>query len=502
MKEVGMGQKLVEFLQKSGDWDTLGPGIQNYLAESVHPEWDERIIVRVTRLRSGGEQVGFANAMRQVVGNNDPTQAPPKQTVSVQPQPLSRLPQVSYKKPKISLPKISLPKIKVPKIDFSGLWQGATEKVSEIRVRYQKREADPKTENPKTEKPSGGLIAKLGSMKESAGSWIKWIGIGIVILVVLIGGYMLITQLGQVGYTTPATVSQQLATPPAPPTQTPVDLAHVSWLSIVQATIVLLSLLTAIGLGVDAWNRGQISDFLAILFAIVMTQIHGLLATMFAGLLAWLKMNPTQLDWAFSLFCTGVALATAWWVTQQGGFDWTPLAGFFTLLGACGLLFGHMGSLQVLFNIPDAPVLPIGQVITLMSLKQTDQIGMSILTYSCLGIGALLYIFEMIRTIVEEIQGAGDQFFYAATSVIGLVVYFAFKNVLLSRGTPPMVVIVLAILAGAAGAFAYRVINKKSNTPVGQGEIRLRNAWIPAWDKLIVQIAIALFLIAMSGRII
>ncbi len=314
------------------------------------------------------------------------------------------------------------------------------------------------------------------------------------------------TQTTQLSQSQPLEVTPQYLTKPSEPTQLlPIDLHHADWYSVAQYTIVLFWILILIGVGADAYNRHQMDDFFWLVAGVILVVAHKFFETLVVGFLGpgtWLNFNlDTQLPWVIALALTIFALASITAAALSGGLDLTPVAGFFTLVGGSALVIGNIGAFQTLFGIADSPVLPLDQTITLLSLKQYSVIGMSVATYVVLTLGLLLYIIEMIRTIVEAKADGWKKFLYAVTSATGLIVFFLFKNLLLSFNIPPFLVVIFCLMAAISAAFALR-LQKKTDIPLQEGQVTLRTGWIPPFDKVAVQLAIGLLMITLTGRIV
>lgn len=356
----------------------------------------------------------------------------------------------------------------------------------------------------KGKKPKFGFKSPKFSMPSFNWNWtgqifpvLKSIGLVLLILVVVLGIYYLVFSV-KPGYID----SAQSPLPVIPTELKAIDLAHSAWWSMTQYVIMILALLTIIGIPADAFNRGQISDAFWVLIAVTLIMTPTFWTNVLVGFLGpqtSMGFTPKQLEWVVALVSTFVAFAMVIVASQQGGLDMTPLAGFVTMLGASGLLFGHLGAIQIVFSIPDGSVLPFNQVGPLLTLKQFALAQMSLSTYILLGGGSALYAAEIIRTMTRlEQKGLSRRLLFVGASTAGLLFYLILKRQMLAWGVPPFAIVSIAILLAGAAAAADREFGK-SNINVADGEIRLRSSLIPPYDKVAVQFALSLFLIAVYG---
>lgn len=376
----------------------------------------------------------------------------------------------------------------------------------------------------KPEKQNIFIVIRDRGRKIYSNRWLQ-IGCGAVLAIILI--LIAIAIFGNASYDTnnssyptenPATQSEPtIQSEPAAPepnyflppvvttTETPVDVIHGS-LGLIHIFEFICAVLISLFVIMDAAQRRETSDAIWTAVAVVILMISGVIINASQDLLVkiW-GFNAGQLkfvDVILAALPVGISFLIVYLVSKTGRTDWTPEAGFLTVTGAIGLIFGTLGALQILFQIPDAAVLPAKQILGLILAKQMSAVWLSLAIYIVLSLGTIVFFIEAAKSL----KAMRDWLDWLLTPIgtFGLLIGYPIARTFWP-GTEP-ILLFLAIL-GITAAFGLRQQEESSRTktsddsPISIGEVRAGKPLVPPYDKLSWQLAALLLGVALLGRI-
>ncbi len=291
------------------------------------------------------------------------------------------------------------------------------------------------------------------------------------------------------------TVVQTVTTeviPPAPQSQ-PLDIPGASGLRVLQWFITIAIVVSMWANFRDAKQRGQTLD------AVVAILAAGLImATPFFSVKFQTWVQPRFFSWVVIT----VSLGFVAFVCYDSGKDFTPLSSFLKIVAGSAMLFGSLGAIQIAFNIPDASVLSLWQIIIVASNGEFSKIWLSLIIYAIL-LGSLAISTRELGNKTRRLKTDGEKIGSLLRSQAGIMVYvmlrvLAGRNLFTLQNWPLLSFLIAAILA------AYIISLRQEEGPAGPIQMRQDATQIPTqwhipWDRLDIQAGEAILWIALFG---
>ena len=306
-----------------------------------------------------------------------------------------------------------------------------------------------KTKTAQSNPGNGNGKPGKGSAKDVVGKYGKWIGLGLVVLILLGGLYFLTLNYG---------VSMpQVASAPsfeeAPEVRlSAIDVKNVEFIGS-KLILMIIALMALIPLGVlDGRERLQVSD---VIVAIVGVNLNYVLLwkPIIAFSLELLPMyNEQSISILFGVLITSIVITKA----VTGGRDTTNLGVYFGMLAIAGGITGHMGAFQAAFNTPSQPVYLLEQIPSAIVALRYEEVRYSVLVYGVLFLGIASYLLDILYPREKDVRWEA-----IGTAAVTVGAYF----LALQKFEAPYALI-LAIAAGVILA----VVTRKTGGKLQIGE--------------------------------
>jgi uncharacterized integral membrane protein len=184
-----------------------------------------------------------------------------------------------------------------------------------------------------------------------------------------------------------------------------------------------------------------------VLDSVTREQVEDAIATILLAAVS-IFIVPTALSpWIACLFYL-VILGFVIYIAKSGGLDFTPIAGYFLIVGVWGgLIFSRIGIIQAIFpKMVVSHVLPLVQLGVKFELMAWSEMAFPLVVYFHIIIGL---VFSTIESFRKSDDGS-SQWGSLIAAGIGLVIYFVFLHAI---HLTPWISYLIAILASVAMAF-------------------------------------------------
>lgn len=289
------------------------------------------------------------------------------------------------------------------------------------------------------------------------------------------------------GQPTPGSILPIQETKPPPPIVKPLDLQNAPFLSSTQLFFIVTALLALIWGLLDAGERREIKDWVAVLIAIVIvlfTSRAGVLQALFNAI----GLNNPKALVAISLLAVVLVSLTA-------GRDLTPVGLFFKLLASGALILGSMGELQSALSLKSGAVLPFEQILAFIQLKQMDTVWFSLWVYGLNILAFAVFLFEIFSP-----RSGSSEWGSLLSALIIVPVYFLCRILAGWDMLPSLLVanalgVVLASISRNWGLSTGVIANR----PYGEVQIVGRFQVRTPWDGLLTGLVFLEILVMAIG---
>lgn len=274
---------------------------------------------------------------------------------------------------------------------------------------------------------------------------------------------------------------------PTAPLVTPLDVQNAPFLSSTQQFFIFAALLAMLWGLLDSSERRQMYDWVVALIAIAIvlfTSRAGILQAIFASI----GLSNSKALIAMSLMAVIIVSLTA-------GRDMTPTGLFIKLIASGGLILTNMGELQNALNLTANPVLPVGQLLTLIQLHQMDKVWFSIWVYGLDGIAAAIFLYEIFAP-----HSGSSEWGSLLSAIVIIPTYFASRDLMGWAMLPSLLIAnALAVVTASFSRNWGLSTGVIQNRPYGEVQIVGRFQVRTPWDGLLTGLVLLEILIMAIG---
>ena len=329
--------------------------------------------------------------------------------------------------------------------------------------------------------PQEGILERIKGFFSGKG---KWILIAIGIVIVLIGGYLILSKLDQGVIPARPSNPTVVETPPSF-TFHPVDSKSVSFIG---STLILMfiALFALFPLGIlDGKERLQVSDVTVAIAGFFLNYI-----VVWKPFVAfWTTLIPIFNEQSTAILFGIVITAVVVTKAITGGRDTTNLGVYFGCLAIAGAIWQHMGAFQAAFGVPSQPVYLLQDLPPAILSQQFSEVRYSLLVYSVLFLAVASYLIDIVYPKGKKVRWEG----VAASAILVGVFYLARIKFEVEY----------ALVLGIAAGVILAVITRKTGGKLVLGENALAQVVqrvfdYTAWDGVGLGVVLVVFLRLMS----
>ncbi len=275
---------------------------------------------------------------------------------------------------------------------------------------------------------------------------------------------------------------------PLAPTIQPLDLQNAPFLASTQLFFIVSAVLALIWGLLDSGERRELYDWFVVLAGVAIV-----LFTSKAGILQAL-FNAIGLNNPKAL--VAISLVTVILVSVTAGRDLTPVGLFLKLIASGGLILGNMGELQSALALKSGAVLPFGQIMAFIQLKQMDTVWFSLWVYGLDLLAALIFLFEIFSP-----KNGSSEWGSMLSAIVIIPTYMVCRHLFSWDMLPSLLVAnALAVVMASVSRNWGLGTGVVQNRPYGEVQIVGRFQVRTPWDGLLTGgVLLELLVMAMGG---